>query len=66
MTIDTSQLLSVAEAARRTGYISEASLRAQVAAGTLEATRICGRVFIPAEALDALLKKKAFGRERSA
>ncbi len=58
MTIDTSQLLSVAEAARRTGYISEASLRAQVAAGTLDSHRICGRVFIPAEALDALLKRR--------
>jgi hypothetical protein len=58
MTIGTSQLLSIAEAARRTGYISEASLRAQVAAGTLDSHRICGRVFIPAEALDALLKRR--------
>src|SRR5260370_530170 len=48
MTIDTSQLLSIAEAARRTGYISEASLRAQAPAPTLDPPRISRPAFLPA------------------
>jgi excisionase family DNA binding protein len=50
LTIDTSQLLTIAQAAKRTPY-SEPAIRSRIDRGELQATRIGGRVFVTEAAL---------------
>jgi hypothetical protein len=52
------QLLTIAQAARRSRYLSEAALRGQVALGNLEPTRVGGRLFVTIKALDAYLRAR--------
>ena len=56
--IPASELLTVRQAAiRSSGVLSEAGIRWRLGAGSLRFVNIDGRVFIPAAALDELVKK---------
>jgi len=56
--IDVSQLMTIADAARHTGYMTEAALRSLIAVGKLEVVRIGSSVFVTRQEIDALMKRR--------
>ncbi len=58
MLADLNSLLTVAQAARRTEYISEAALRHHIAGGELAVVRLGKNIFIPIDALEDFLKRQ--------
>jgi excisionase family DNA binding protein len=58
MVADLSTLLTVAQASRRSEYLSEPAIRARIIKGEIPVIRLGGSVFIERDALDSWLKRR--------